>query len=67
MRFYVFFIIGIICGLISFLIGFHYRYITVKYKRDYKNYFRLIMWFRYISLIFVIIGVVMFFIEGIFY
>ena len=62
----MFFIVGIIFSVISFVIGAYYRYVKNNNEKGNMNYFKLTMCFRYLAFIFVAIGVVMFFLEGFF-
>jgi len=50
------FILGFICGFASFFLGLHYSHIKIERNRDYRNYFKLILLLRYLSILFFVVG-----------
>ena len=49
-------LLGFTCGFASFFLGLHYSHIKIESNRDYKNYFKLILLLRYLSILFFVVG-----------
>ena len=53
----IFIILGFIFGFGSFIAGLHYSHLKIEHQNDYRRYFRVIIYMRYLSVIFFIIGI----------